>query len=49
MGRPISYQPLHALPQKIRRETVMTSTHEDTVFKISKTIFNTRIFPIEVI
>ena len=27
----------------------MTSTHEDTVFKISKIIFNTRIFAIEVI
>ena len=27
----------------------MTSTHEGTVFKISKIIFNTRIFAIEVI
>ena len=34
---------------KIRRETDMTSTHEDTVFKISKIIFNTSIFAIEVI
>ena len=27
----------------------MTSTHEDTVFKISEIIFNMRIFAIEVI
>ena len=34
---------------KIRRETDITSMHEDTVFKISKIVFNTRIFAIEVI
>ena len=37
------------ITKKSRSETDMTYMHKGTVFKISKIIFNTRIFAIEVI
>ena len=48
-GAPNILSTASRITTKIRRETDMTHTHEDTTFNISEIIFNMRIFAIKVI